>query len=49
MMTMWNNMEIYSLDRQNNRRYGVKLWECFPKVISQSLDKWTTNNHTTDC
>ena len=26
-------MEIYSLDRQNARRYGVKLWECFPKTI----------------
>lgn len=32
-------MEIYSLDRSNARRYGVKLWECFPKTIAaQPLD-----------
>ncbi len=25
---------IYLLDKQMKRRYGVKLWECFPKTIS---------------
>ena len=26
-------MEIYILDINNNRRYGVKLFECFPKEV----------------
>ena len=29
-------IQIYSLDRSGARRYGVKLWECFPKVIAAS-------------
>ena len=24
---------MYLLDREDNRRIGVKLWECFPKTI----------------
>ena len=32
-------MDIYSLDRDNARRYGVRLYECFPKTINaQPLD-----------
>ena len=32
-------IQIYSLDRSGARRYGVKLWECFPKTIAaQNLD-----------
>ena len=27
------SMEIYILDINNNRRYGVKLFECFPKEV----------------
>ena len=28
------SMEIYLLDRQDVRRYGLKLWEVFPKTIT---------------
>ena len=28
------NVEISILDRQDNKRYGVKLWEAFPKTIT---------------
>ena len=27
-------IDLYLLDRQDNRRFGVKLWECFPKDIA---------------
>ena len=27
------NAEIYLLDEQDQRRYGIKLWEIFPKTI----------------
>ena len=31
-------MDMYILDKQNQRRYGIKLWEVFPKTIGpQSL------------
>ncbi len=30
----YSNVEIYVLDRQDNRRYGLKLWEAFPKTIN---------------
>ena len=37
-------IQIYSLDRSGARRYGVKLWECFPKSIAQqTLDYATTD------
>lgn len=33
------NVKIYTLDQQNNRRYGVELVEAFPETISeQQLD-----------
>ena len=38
------SMEIYQLDMQDKRTYGVKLWECFPKAIAQqALDYATTD------
>ena len=30
----YSNVEIYVLDRQDNRRHGLKLWEAFPKTIN---------------
>ena len=27
-------MEIYILDKQDTRRYGVKLWEVYPKTVN---------------
>ena len=27
-------VDIYLLDRQDNRRFGLRLWEAFPKTIS---------------
>ena len=30
------SMEIYLLDRQDVRRYGLKLWEVFPKTIGST-------------
>ena len=27
-------LQIYSLDQQNKRRYGVELIECFPKTVA---------------
>ena len=27
-------MQIYLLDRQDKRRYGLKLWDVFPKTIT---------------
>mgnify|MGYP001249696146 CR=1 FL=1 len=33
------SIQIYQLDEQNNRRYGIELIECFPKTIAaQQLD-----------
>jgi len=29
-------IEIYVLDQQNTRRYGIKLFECYPKEIGPS-------------
>ncbi len=37
-------IRIFLLDEQDQRRYGVKLWECFPKTIAeQSLNYATIN------
>ena len=37
-------IEIYLLDEQNIRRYGVKLWDCFAKSVNaQNLDYSTIN------
>ena len=37
-------VEIYVLDKQNNRRYGLKLWEAFPKTINATELNQGTNN-----
>ena len=29
-----STVDVYVLDRQDNRRYGLKLWEAFPKTIN---------------
>ena len=37
-------IQIYLLDEKDNRRYGVKIWECFPKnIAAQTLDYSTIN------
>ena len=36
--------EIYLLDKNEQRRYGLKLWECFPKEIGQSDLGYDSNN-----
>lgn len=28
------SIDIYLLDREMNRRYGIKLWEAFPKTVA---------------
>ena len=41
-------MDIYQLDEKDVRRYGIKLFEVFPKTISaQGLSYGTTNTATT--
>ena len=37
-------MEIYLLDRQSKRRYGVKLWEVFPKTIAANALSYGDND-----
>ena len=37
-------MEIYLLDRQSKRRYGVKLWEVFPKTIAANALSYGEND-----
>ena len=38
------NAEIYLLDEQDQRRYGIKLWEIFPKTLTAiSLGQDSTN------
>jgi hypothetical protein len=39
-----SQMEIYVLDKQNKRRYGVKLWEVFPKSIGANEMAYDANN-----
>ena len=29
-----STVDVYVLDRQDNRRFGIKLWEAFPKTIN---------------
>ena len=38
------SVDIYLLDRQDNRRYGLKLHEAFPKTISPTELNQGTNN-----
>ena len=37
-------IEIYILDKQDTRRYGVKLWEVFPKTINANALAYNSNN-----
>ena len=37
-------VEIYMLDRQDTKRYGVKLWEAFPKTITGTELSQASNN-----
>ena len=37
-------IDLYLLDRQDKRRFGVKLWECFPKDIQGTELNQATNN-----
>ena len=39
-----STVEIYLLDRQDQRRYGIKLWEAFPKTISGTELSHASNN-----
>lgn len=38
------SVEIYLLDKQDQRRYGVKLWDAFPKSINGSDLSYGSNN-----
>ena len=38
------HMEIYILDKQEQRRYGIKLWEVFPKTIGASELAYDAND-----
>ena len=40
----YSNVEIYVLDRQDIRRYGLKLWEVFPKTINATQLSQGANN-----
>ena len=40
----YSNVEIYVLDRQDNRRYGLKFWEVFPKTINATQLSQGANN-----
>ena len=37
-------VDIYLLDRRNQRKYGLRLEECFPKSIAQTELSYTSNN-----
>ena len=37
-------IDLYLLDREDNRRFGVKLWECFPKTIDGTELNQGANN-----
>ena len=37
-------IQIYLLDEKDNRRYGVKIWECFPKNIAEQNLNYATIN-----
>ena len=38
------SMEIYILDKQDQRRYGIKLWEVFPKNINPTSLAYDAND-----
>ena len=37
-------IEIYILDKQDQRRYGIKLWEAFPKTIGANELAYDAND-----
>ena len=37
-------IEIYILDKQDQRRYGVKLWEVFPKTVNPTSLAYDNND-----
>ena len=37
-------IEIYILDKQDQRRYGVKLWEVFPKTVNPNSLAYDNND-----
>ena len=37
-------IDMYLLDKQDKRRFGIKLWECFPKTIEGTELNQGTNN-----
>jgi hypothetical protein len=39
-----STVEIYLLDRQNKRRYGIKLFDAFPKTIGAIDLNYASNN-----
>jgi hypothetical protein len=39
-----STVDIYVLDRQDNRRFGIKLWEVFPKTINATELSQSANN-----
>ena len=38
------HVEMYVLDKQEQRRYGIKLWEVFPKTIGASELAYDSND-----
>ena len=38
------HVEMYVLDKQEQRRYGIKLWEVFPKTIGASELSYDAND-----
>jgi len=37
-------IDLYLLDKQDKRRFGVKLWECFPKdIVGTDLNQGSNN------
>ena len=38
------SVDIYLLDKNNQRKYGLKLMECFPKSIAQTDLSYASNN-----
>ena len=37
-------IDVYVLDRKDQRTFGLKLWECFPKTITRTELNQATNN-----
>ena len=37
-------IDVYILDRKDQRTFGLKLWECFPKTITGTELNHATNN-----